>query len=61
MVAGATVLVGESQGSLLALDVRSGREKARIDAGQGFSSAPAVAGRYGWILSNGGRLMAFEL
>ncbi|HJK91026.1 MAG TPA: PQQ-binding-like beta-propeller repeat protein [Polyangiaceae bacterium LLY-WYZ-15_(1-7)] len=61
VVAGATVLVGESQGSLLALDVRSGREKARIDAGQGFSSAPAVAGRYGWILSNGGRLMAFEL
>ncbi len=56
-----TVLVAESTGSLLALDLRSGRELSRIDSGHGFAAAPAVAGELGWILSNGGTLMAFHL
>lgn len=55
------VLVAESTGSMLVLDLRSGREVGRLDAGRGFSATPAIAGRYGWILSNGGQLFSFEL
>ncbi len=55
------VLVGESRGALIALDLRSGTERGRIDAGTGFSGPIAVAGRLGFALSNGGTLMAFSL
>lgn len=56
-----TLLVPESTGALLALDLRSGRELSRLEGGHGFSAAPTVVGRYGWILSNGGTLLAFSL
>jgi len=55
------VLVGESAGSLLALSLRGGDEVARVDAGSGFSAPVAVAGQYGWALSNGGSLLALAL
>lgn len=55
------VLVGESEGSFLALDIRQGREVARIDSGQGFSAAAAATGGRGFVLSNGGTLYAFRL
>lgn len=55
------VLVGESRGALIALDLRSGAERGRIDAGTGFSAPIAFAGRLGFALSNGGTLMAFSL
>ena len=55
------VLVGESRGALIALDLRSGAERGRVDAGTGFSGPIAIAGRLGFALSNGGTLMAFSL
>lgn len=55
------VLVGESSGSLLSLDVQTGREVARIGSGHGFTAAPTVAGRYGFVVSNGGALFAFGI
>lgn len=54
------VLVGESQGSLLAFDLRSGANLGRIHTG-GFAAPAALAGRFGWALSNGGQLIALEL
>ncbi len=55
------VLVAETTGSMVVLDLRSGRELGRLDAGRGFGATPALAGRLGWILSNGGQLFAFEI
>lgn len=54
-------LIGESRGSLIAFELRTGREIARLDIGSGFSASAAVHGRFGWVLSNGGTLMAFRL
>ncbi|MCB9623390.1 MAG: PQQ-binding-like beta-propeller repeat protein [Sandaracinus sp.] len=61
VTAGGHVLVAESTGSLLVLELRTGREVGRLDAGRGFGARPSIAGRYGWILSNGGQLFAFEI
>jgi outer membrane protein assembly factor BamB len=55
------VLVAESDGSLRALTLTKGREVGRIHSGTGFDAPPAVAGRRGFILSNGGQLYAFVL
>lgn len=55
------LLMAESQGSLFALDARTGVENARLDTGFGFSSVPSVAGELGFVLSNGGTLIAFSL
>lgn len=59
--ASGVVLVAESTGSLVVVDLRSGRELGRLDAGRGFGARPALAGRLGWIMSNGGQLFAFEI
>lgn len=61
VIHGRVILVGQSRGPLLSLAVRSGRELSRIDAGTGFSAPPALSGRYGFALSNGGTLFAFSL
>lgn len=61
LIHGRVILVGQSRGAMLSLAIRSGRELSRIDAGTGFSAAPAVSGRYGFVLSNGGTLFAFSL
>jgi outer membrane protein assembly factor BamB len=61
VVVSGKVLVGESQGSFIALDARTGRERSRFDAGYGFSAPPAVASRRGFVVSNGGSLFAFVL
>jgi outer membrane protein assembly factor BamB len=55
------VLVGESDGSLLAITLAKGREVGRIHSGTGFSAQPAVAGGRGFALSNGGNLFAFMM
>jgi outer membrane protein assembly factor BamB len=52
-----TVLYGETQGSLLALSLSSGREIARAEGGAGFSATPAVKGSLGGAISNGGRFL----
>jgi len=61
VVAAGYVLIGESRGGLVAIDLRTGREAARIEHGQGFSASPAVAGNLGWAMTNGGKLIAFHL
>lgn len=61
VVAAPYVLVGEALGSLRALHLRTGDEVSRIDLGTGFSSAPLAFGRYGFAISNGGRLIAFVI
>ncbi len=61
VVAAGYVLIGESRGGLVAIDLRTGREAARIEHGQGFSAPPAVAGTLGWAMTNGGKLIAFRL
>lgn len=61
VVAGDILLVGETLGSLRALRVQTGEEVGRIDLGTGFSAPPTVVGRAGWVLSNGGRLVAFSI
>ena len=61
VISGSQVLVGESRGSFIALDLDTGDELARFDAGQGFSAPPSVAGGFGFVLSNGGTLYSFSL
>ncbi|MFW6066757.1 MAG: PQQ-binding-like beta-propeller repeat protein [Myxococcota bacterium] len=55
------VLVGESQGSLLALSADGGKEVSRLEAGTGFNAVPTLAHARGFVLSNGGTLFAFTL
>jgi outer membrane protein assembly factor BamB len=60
-VARGMVLVGESEGSFLALSLQGGRELARIDTGNGFTAPASASGRRGFVLSNGGTLLSFFL
>lgn len=57
----AYVLVGETNGGFLALSLASGQERARIEAGSGFSAPAAVKAGRGFALSNGGQLYAFRI
>ncbi|MFW5875312.1 MAG: PQQ-binding-like beta-propeller repeat protein [Myxococcota bacterium] len=55
------IVVGASEGSLVALRMSDGGEVGRLDSGEGFSAPPATALARGFALSNGGTLFAFEL
>lgn len=55
------VLVGENSGGFLALSVGTGQELSRFESGYGFSAEPAISGRWGFVVSNGGTLFAFSL
>jgi outer membrane protein assembly factor BamB len=55
------VLLGDSKGSLLALDVSSGDELGRLDAGHGFVARAAVAHGRGFIVTNSGTLLAMRV
>ncbi|MDB4975775.1 MAG: putative cell surface protein [Myxococcaceae bacterium] len=55
------VLLGDSKGSLVALDTRSGDELGRIEAGHGFVARAAVTEGHGFILSNSGVLLALNV
>lgn len=55
------VVTTEVSGSMRAFHMQSGQELARIDLGHGFSSDPTVYGRYGFVMTNSGRLVAFTL
>ncbi len=61
VLVGNTVLVGEENGPFMSLALDSGKEIGRIEAGNGFSARPAVAGGRGFLLSNGGTLFAFTI
>lgn len=60
-IAGGAVLVGESEGAFVALSLVDGRELGRLEAGGGFSAPAAVHEGIGFIVSNGGSLLAFAL
>ncbi|MEC7524192.1 MAG: PQQ-binding-like beta-propeller repeat protein [Myxococcota bacterium] len=55
------VLFGESQGGFITLSLTTGRELGRIETGHGFSARAAVADGRGFVLTNGGVLLAFAL
>lgn len=60
-LAGSLVLVGDSRGSLVALSVASGEEVGRVEAGHGFVARASVHRRRGFIVTNGGVLLALHL
>jgi outer membrane protein assembly factor BamB len=55
------VLLGDSKGSLVALDVASGDEVGRLDAGHGFVARASVQHGRGFVLTNSGRLLAMRV
>jgi outer membrane protein assembly factor BamB len=59
-IADQKVFVGESEGSFLALSLQTGQEIARIEFGFGFSATASVKHGRGFVMSNGGTLLAFN-
>jgi outer membrane protein assembly factor BamB len=55
------VLLGDTRGSLVALDVLTGDERGRIEAGHGFIARPVSAAGRGFVLSNSGTLLAMRV
>jgi outer membrane protein assembly factor BamB len=60
-IASDLVLIGDSRGSLFALHVATGDELGRIDAGHGFVAPAAVKDRHGFVVTNGGVLLALRV
>jgi outer membrane protein assembly factor BamB len=60
-VAGDLVLIGDSRGSLVALYMETGEEVGRIDTGHGFAARAAVEQQRGFVVSNGGVLLALGI
>jgi outer membrane protein assembly factor BamB len=56
-----TVLLGDSKGSLVALALADGSELGRVDAGHGFVARASTAGGRGYVLTNGGTLLAMRV
>jgi outer membrane protein assembly factor BamB len=61
LLASNLVLISDSRGSLIALTSETGEEVGRIDAGHGFAAHAAVHEQRGFIVSNGGTLLALRL
>ncbi|MET0342322.1 MAG: PQQ-binding-like beta-propeller repeat protein [Polyangiales bacterium] len=55
------VVLGDSRGSLVALDAGDGTELGRIDAGHGFLARAALSDGRGFVLTNGGTLLAMRI
>jgi outer membrane protein assembly factor BamB len=60
-VRGGLVVLGDSKGSLVALDTRSGDELGRIEAGHGFVARAALRAGHGFVVSNSGVLLAMHV
>lgn len=61
VVVGDVVIVGESEGGLVALSAADGHELDRIEDAHGFAAQAAVAMGRGAALSNTGRLFVFDV
>lgn len=61
VVAQDLVLFGESQGGFVTVALQSGRELGRIESGHGFTAPASVVDGRGFVISNGGSLLAFAL
>lgn len=59
-IEGETLFVGESEGGFMALSLHSGKEISRLEYGYGFSAPAALARGLGFVVSNGGTLLAFR-
>ena len=59
MVAGNKVLFGSRDSKVYILDITTGKELWKFDAGKQVGSSPAVAGKVFYILTEDGRLLAF--
>jgi outer membrane protein assembly factor BamB len=55
------VLIGDSRGSLVALHAQTGDEVGRIDSGHGFVARAAVQAQRGFVVTNGGVLVALRV
>ena len=55
------VLVGDSQGSFVALAMQSGQELGRLDGGNGFSAPAGVSHDLAVVLTNGGDALCLRL
>jgi outer membrane protein assembly factor BamB len=55
------IVVGDSRGSLVALEASTGDEAGRIDAGHGFVARASTADGRGFIVTNGGVLLAMRI
>ena len=55
------VLIGDSRGSLVALSTATGDEMGRIEAGHGFVARTAVQDDRGFVMTNGGVLLALRI
>jgi outer membrane protein assembly factor BamB len=55
------LVLGDSRGSLVALDARTGDEVGRIDAGHGFVARAAISSGRGFVITNGGVLLALRV
>jgi outer membrane protein assembly factor BamB len=61
VVIGDLVVVGESEGGLVAFASSDGHEVDRIQDGHGFAAQPSIASGRGAALSNTGRLFVFDV
>jgi outer membrane protein assembly factor BamB len=55
------VLLGDSKGSLVALALEDGSELGRLDTGHGFLARASTDEERGYVLSNGGTLLAVKV
>lgn len=61
VVARGLVVLGESKGSLLAIDERSGEELSRVDTGHGFLGKAVIESGRAYVVSNGGTLVGMRV
>lgn len=61
LVVGDVVIVGESEGGLVAFSLADGRELSRIEDEHGFAAMPAASMGIGAAVSNAGKVFVFEL
>lgn len=54
-------MLGDSRGSLIALALDTGDELGRVESGHGFVARPVGVGGHGFVLSNGGSLLALRV
>ena len=55
------VVVGDSRGSLVALDLQTGDELGRVDSGHGFVARANLLDGRGFVITNGGVLLSMRV
>ena len=60
VLAGGRLIVAGSNGALINIEPSSGTVQSQTSAGQGISLQPIVAGQTLYVLTDGGRLIAYR-